>query len=203
MASLIAVLAMAVVSALFAGFLRFSAQVPNADPRAKPSAQGIVALTGDTARVRDAVELLAAGRASRLLITGVNPTTTGPELAASTPGFGYLFKCCIDLGYKALNTVGNAAEARQWATREGFRHSLIVVTSTYHMPRALAEMAAAMPGMDLIPYPVAPPRLGVKSWWRDPQTLRLLGLEYVKYLVAVARMKLEGEKPRLAASGAA
>jgi uncharacterized SAM-binding protein YcdF (DUF218 family) len=202
-ASLLTLLAIAAATALFVGFVAFSAELPQAGARAPPKAEGIVALTGDAARVRGALELLAAGRAARLLISGVNSTTTASELAASAHGFHALFKCCVDLGYQAVNTVGNATEARRWAEREGFRRSLIIVTSTYHMPRALAEMAAAMPGMDLIPYPVEPPRLNAKSWWKDPSVLRLLGREYVKYLFAVARTKLERDKLWPAAFGAA
>ncbi|HUZ66784.1 MAG TPA: YdcF family protein [Beijerinckiaceae bacterium] len=202
-ARLIGALAVLAATALLAGFVAFSANLPKADHGVSESAQGIVALTGDAARVRDAVALLAAGRARRLLITGVNRKTTRPEIAAETPGFRYLFKCCIDLGYEAVNTLGNAAEARQWAQREGFRRSLIIVTSTYHMPRALAEMSAAMPGVDLIPYPVATPLLSARTWWRDPQSLRLLGREYVKYLIAVARMALERESPVWAKRSAA
>ena len=55
-----------------------------------------------------------------------------------------LFNCCVDLGYEALDTVGNADETRTWARSNGYTR-LIVVTSRYHMPRSLAELALAMP----------------------------------------------------------
>ena len=186
-----AVAAGALGGALLVGFVAFSAAMPHGEPALAARAEGIVALTGDSSRVQDALALLAAGRARRLLITGVNPTTTAPEIAAATPKFRYLFKCCIDLGYEAVNTAGNAVEARDWAKREGFRHSLIVVTSTYHMRRALAEMGAAMPRISLIPYPVGAQEFDGKPWWGNLRALRLLGREYVKYIFAVTRMALE------------
>jgi len=176
---------------LMAGFVAFTAMIPP-PARGEPArAQAIVALTGDASRVGDALALLAQGRGGRLLITGVNRKTTRSEIAAETPGFDYLFKCCIDLGYQASNTLGNAAETRRWAAREGFRRSLIIVTSTYHMPRALAEMRAAMPNKQLIPFPVATPRLEDRNWRMLLPNLRLLGWEYVKYLIAIARIAFE------------
>ena len=96
-------------------------------------------LTGGTSRVTDALELLAAGRGKRLLITGVNPGTTTGDIARQTVDYGRLLNCCVDLDYSALNTLGNAVETRRWAIDHDFK-SLIVVTSTYHMPRALAEL---------------------------------------------------------------
>ncbi len=62
--------------------------------------------------------------------------------------------------------------------------SVIVVTAFYHMPRALAEFARAMPGVVLHAYPVHPPSL--HPWWRFAVTWRLLAVEYVKYLAVVS-----------------
>ena len=50
------------------------------------------------------------------------------------------FSCCVDLDHSAINTIGNAVETRRWVMARGFQ-SLIVVTSNFHMPRALAELA--------------------------------------------------------------
>ena len=46
-----------------------------------------MALTGGAARINDAIELLAAERGRRLLITGVNRTTHTAELARLTPQY--------------------------------------------------------------------------------------------------------------------
>ena len=78
------------------------------------NAEGIVVLTGGAARINDAIELLAAGRGHRLLITGVNPTTHTGELARLAPHYERLFGCCIDLDHSAVNTIGNAIETRRW-----------------------------------------------------------------------------------------
>src|SRR6266478_37859 len=130
--------------ALIGGFLWFALHIANEESPRDRAADGIVALTGGASRITDAVELLASGRGRRLLITGVGPTTNAAELVRLAPDYERWFGCCIELDYTAINTVGNAAETRRWARERGFR-SLVVVTSGYHMPRAMLEIGHRLP----------------------------------------------------------
>lgn len=180
------------VMALLIGFFVFAGNVERAEPSLRGHADGVVALTGGAERISDAIELLAQGHAGRLLITGVNQSTKGASIARLTPQYRNLFDCCIDLGYEAANTLGNATETRRWVAFHGIR-SLIVVTSNYHMPRALIEMGNALPGVQLIPYPVVTDRQKTGPWWVDPGMTKLLAFEYVKYLVALARTTVAPE----------
>jgi uncharacterized SAM-binding protein YcdF (DUF218 family) len=175
--------------ALLIGFVGFAGAIERIEPVLEGRAEGMVALTGGADRIADAVDLLAQGRADRLLITGVNQTTTGAEIARLTPRFRSLFTCCIDLGYEALNTIGNATETSRWVRMHRIK-SLIVVTSNYHMPRALLEIGSALPETALVPYPVVSERQRSGLPWGDAAMLRMVALEYVKYLAAVARMHL-------------
>jgi len=154
------------------------------------NADGIVVLTGGTSRVTDALELLASGRGKRLLISGVNPGTTTADIAHQVSGFSRILSCCVDLDYSAINTLGNAVETRRWAVDRGFR-SLVIVTSAYHMPRALAEIAHQLPDVALIPYPVVSDRLRIEPWWSNGDTTRLVLSEYFKYLFAKVRMRFD------------
>lgn len=172
------------------GFLLFATGIPRTETPPPHPADGIVALTGGASRITDAMELLASNQGRRLLISGVNPATKPGELIRLTPEYEKLFACCIDLGHQALNTSGNALEIAQWSRALGFR-SLIVVTSGWHMPRALVELRREMPGTDLIPYSVVTDRMREEPWWTNAQTARLLMLEYLKYLAALARMRIE------------
>ncbi|HUZ33304.1 MAG TPA: YdcF family protein [Xanthobacteraceae bacterium] len=176
--------------ALVAGFGVFLWLLPNQEVALDRNADGIVVLTGGTSRVSDALELLAAGRGKRLLITGVNPGTSTAVIAHEAPHYGRLLTCCVDLDYSALNTLGNAVETRRWALDRGFQ-SLIVVTSAYHMPRALAEIAHQLPSVTLVPFPVVSDRLRVEPWWSNGITTRLVLSEYVKYLFAKLRMRFD------------
>ncbi len=170
------------------GFFLFTQHVMQMQAVALRYADGIVALTGDDDRIPNALRLLSQGKGRRLLISGVNKSTTTPELVTLNAGSWretLFFYCCVDVGREALNTEDNAAETTAWVKRQGFK-SLIVVTSTYHMPRTLVELRQAMPGIELLPYPVKPTRLDHR-WWADPGTSWLLGKEYIKFGVALAR----------------
>ena len=178
--------AVLLVVALFGlGFFVFANGVPRDEVKLERSAEGIVVLTGGALRIIDAVELLAAGHGKRLLISGVHPTTTPGELTRRSPELERLFQCCIDLGHEALNTTGNAIETGRWAHDHGFR-SLIVVTSGWHMPRALIVLERELPGVVLIPYPVISERIREGPWWASVQTIRLFLVEYVKYVATYA-----------------
>jgi uncharacterized SAM-binding protein YcdF (DUF218 family) len=176
--------------ALVLGFGIFTWLLPSREIELSDKADGIVVLTGGASRVADALELLASGRAKRLLITGVNPGTTTGDIAHQLVDFNRQLACCVDLDYSALNTLGNAVQARRWAIEHGFK-SLIVVTSAYHMPRALAEFAHQLPEATLIPFPVVSDKLRIEPWWSNGATTRLVLSEYLKYLFAKMRMRFD------------
>ncbi len=186
----IAWLAVAAVIVLGAGFVWFVSHVPAEEITLDRNADGIVVLTGGASRVPDAIELLAEGRGTRLLISGVHKGTTATEIARQVPRYEGLVSCCVDLDYSALNTVGNAVETRRWVRERGF-HSLIVVTSSYHMPRTMAELARQMPDIALIPFPMVTDKLRNGPWWASGPTARLILSEYAKYVVARVRMSIE------------
>ncbi|MFZ0096024.1 MAG: YdcF family protein [Pseudolabrys sp.] len=175
---------------LGAGFVWFVASIASDEVSLDTKADGIVALTGAAARIPDAIELLATERGKRLLITGVYRATSSKEIARITPLYSKYFTCCIDLDRSALNTFGNALETRRWAREHNF-NSLIVVTSNWHMPRAMAELAHQLPDVTLTAYPVISEKVKTEPWWSNTDTARLLLAEYLKYLFALMRMRLD------------
>jgi len=170
------------------GFLWFAWHLPAQEVTLADEADGIVVLTGGASRITDAIELLARHRGRRLLISGVNRTTSVGEISRLNPEFGRWVRCCVDFDH-SVNTLGNAIEIRRWAERRRFR-SLIVVTSDYHMPRAMAEIAHQLPDARLVPFPVVSDRLRAEPWWSHAATTKLLLSEYLKYIVARVRMRL-------------
>jgi uncharacterized SAM-binding protein YcdF (DUF218 family) len=182
-------LCLAVLGAIVlgAGFVWFVERLPTEEVKLDRDADGIVVLTGRASRISDAVELLAAKRGKRLLITGVYPTTTAAAIARLVPEHQRLVSEYVDLDHSAVNTVGNAKQTRDWVKVNDFK-SLIIVTSNYHMPRAMVELAHQLPAdVELIAFPVLPEKVRVEAWWSSFATTKLLFAEYLKYVRAVVR----------------
>ncbi len=173
------------------GFFKFADIVASQVPPDPLVADGIVVLTGGAERIAGAVELISEGKARRLLISGVHPDTNARQIGRMVDAGPDIMKCCVDLDHRAANTVGNALETAKWARRNGFL-SLIVVTSAYHMPRAMLELSHAMPDIRLIAYPVSRQRLGLDRWYSNEETMTLLLAEYVKYMATRVRLSLGG-----------
>jgi uncharacterized SAM-binding protein YcdF (DUF218 family) len=172
------------------GFLWYVGRLPVPEVPFSRKADGIVVLTGGAFRINEALDLLSSGYGKRLLISGVHPNTRSAEISRLNPEHRRWFSCCVDLDYSALNTVGNAIETRRWVRDRNFK-SLIVVTSDFHMPRAMAELEHQIPDVVLVPYPVISERVRVDAWWTSPSSARLLFSEYLKYIVVLIRLRLE------------
>jgi uncharacterized SAM-binding protein YcdF (DUF218 family) len=181
---MLAGLAALVLALLGAGFTWFAAEAQRAE-EAPAHADGIVVLTGGAGRLELGLRLLAERRAGRLLISGTGRGELGDLLAAA--GLDPLLAAAVapgavTLGRGARSTRGNARETADWVAAHGLR-SLIVVTSGYHMRRALIELHRTVPAaVALFPAPLVP-RL---ADGQDHVPLRLLAAEYGKWLGALA-----------------
>ena len=177
--------------ALFAsGFFVFAAYATRELPTdTGVAADAVVALTGGGRRIGAAAAILEQRRARRLLISGVNRVTSTADVRRLTNLPANWFACCVDVGYEAQDTTGNAAEAGKWVRKNGFK-SLIVVTASYHMPRSLAEFTRQVPDVVVYAHPVEPGGFSNRPWWLDPQMTRVLIGEYLKFLPAAARWVL-------------
>ena len=171
------------------GFVLFAANVMRTPVSADEKADAIVVLTGGQSRIKEGARLLKDGHGARLLISGVNTRTGEADLIRLSGLDAKSFRCCVDLGYTALNTIGNASETQSWVNANGYR-SLIVVTSNYHMPRTLVELSRTLPNIRLVPHTVTPEIFDTEAWWLSPVTVRNLVAEYVKFLPSAARFAL-------------
>ncbi|MFT8783201.1 MAG: YdcF family protein [Acetobacter syzygii] len=151
-------------------------------PQTAPHADGIVALTGGTGRVETSIRLLASNPNAQLLISGVDLQTS--ERALLPPSLPADMAARITLGYRARSTIGNATETAAWVADHHI-NSLIIVTAGYHMRRAMLELGRTLPDVALIPYPVMPPAMAHP--WRL-SSIRLMGMEYMKWLGALVGM---------------
>jgi uncharacterized SAM-binding protein YcdF (DUF218 family) len=171
------------------GFLVFAERVTRQAAPISLKADAIVVLTGGHKRIQEAARLLSDGFGRRLLVSGVNRQATDDEVRKLTTLNQRLFDCCVDLGYEAKDTIGNAHETEAWVTSHRFT-SVIVVTSDFHMPRSLAELKRLMPDVQLVPYPVSSSSTRTGPWWMSPGLLKVLVAEYIKFLPSAARLGL-------------
>jgi uncharacterized SAM-binding protein YcdF (DUF218 family) len=178
------------------GLLAFAGRVDQSTPAPEPPvADGVVALTGaSTLRLEAATKLLEEGKGQRLLISGVNREATRADVQSVTKAVKPIYDCCVDLGFAAANTIGNARETAEWAKSKGYK-SLIVVTADYHMPRSMLELRAAMPAVALNAYPVKTD-LNAHRWWKTSSSARRMIVEYCKYLAILGREAFLGLGPK-------
>jgi uncharacterized SAM-binding protein YcdF (DUF218 family) len=146
----------------------------------------IAVLTGGQGRLKEAVAFLAQGRGKYLFISGIRRGTPVEDIfeANHVPVSASEFKDRIYLGDVSQNTIQNALEVREIVERLNAK-SVLVVTSTYHMRRALELIRAELarkPKLDveLDEYPVESPNFDRERWWESATGWRILLSEYFK-----------------------
>jgi uncharacterized SAM-binding protein YcdF (DUF218 family) len=150
----------------------------------------IVVLTGGRMRLETGLDLLAAGKAGKLFVSGVNPRVDRDTLLRALGPAAAREACCIVLGHSADNTAGNARETASWMQQEGYR-SLRLVTSWYHMRRSLLEFGRAMPQVAVIAHPVFARDSGPEGWRDWLAAAPLVVAEYHKFGAAWLRLLVE------------
>lgn len=124
------------------GFVWFAALLPQ--PAGDAETDAVIVPTGAAGRIDRGLDVLAAGHATRMLVTGVDPEVTADEFAAQFEVEDAKMVCCITLGFTAVDTRGNASETADWVERNNI-NSLRLVTTDWHMRRAAGELDRTLP----------------------------------------------------------
>lgn len=150
----------------------------------------IVVLTGGAERINTGLDLLQAGSAGKILISGVDGRVGIDKIMSMWDGHMDDPGRSVFLGHAAQNTEQNAAEAKQWA-EQMYVTSLRLVTSNYHMPRALIEFRRAMPDVEILPHPVFPG--GTDKFGGKIRYVSSMVNEYDKTLLSAVKMLADGQ----------
>ncbi|MBL4747702.1 MAG: YdcF family protein [Magnetovibrio sp.] len=172
-----------------AGLFRYADAIPMSITQPNLKTDAIVVLTGGSGRLDEGFRLLEQGLGERLFISGVYKGVDMKVLRDATRENLSRQNCCVDIGHDAEDTIGNAIETRDWVRKQGFT-SLRLVTSAYHMPRAILEFKYSLPGIKLVEHPVFPAHVKQDQWWAWPGTTGLIVGEYNKFLMAWMRHRL-------------
>jgi uncharacterized SAM-binding protein YcdF (DUF218 family) len=179
-------LVVAPIAAFLIGLGLFAKSLPLTPQQPDAITDAIVVWTGGAERVSTGLDLLAAGRAKKLFVSGVGPDTTLDSLLRVSRPQAVDLRCCIVLGREAIDTIGNAAETATWMRGERY-NSMRLVTAAYHMPRALLQLETVLPGSVVVPHPIVPAGFDPAKWWSSRESRNVLAGEYVKYLLARVR----------------
>lgn len=164
-------------------FLSFYHSIPPIQDReVLEETDAIVVFTGGHDRVQVAVDLLKKKKAPLLFISGVPKGSIKSNVLKKSYANNIKDLSIIHLG-KAENTLENAQEVAQWASTHNVR-SIRLVTTTFHMPRALRELGLQTKNLVVIPHPVAADKISnyavIYYYFSEFMKLTLLemGLEY-------------------------
>lgn len=123
------------------GFAAFMLLLPQ--PLDGSTTDAIVVPTGGAGRIDRGLALLRDRQAKRMLVTGVAPGVRPIDLAREYRTAPSVFACCVDLGADAVDTRSNAEETARWVETHGY-HTVRLVSSDWHVPRAKMELAAVL-----------------------------------------------------------
>ena len=155
----------------------------------------IVILTGGTNRIKEGLKIIDNFKKSKkinykILVSGTGIGFTKSSLKKKLgPNFNpQLIQCCIDVDGISKNTLTNASETFKWTSKNDIKE-FILITSNYHMPRAILEFKNVMPSLKIYTYAITPKKHDIKNWLSSYQTLSLVFTEYCKFLIAGLRIK--------------
>ena len=156
----------------------------------------IVILTGGTNRIKDGLNIINHFDKSKrtnfkILVSGTGKGFSKNSLIKQIgPNFNpKLVECCIYLDSVSKDTLTNAIETSKWANRNDLKE-FILITSNYHMPRAILEFKNVMPNHKIYTFPITPRKHNIKEWMRSYETFSLIFKEFCKYIVSNLRIKL-------------
>jgi uncharacterized SAM-binding protein YcdF (DUF218 family) len=173
-----------VLGLALASFQKFVLTLPNDDTKLSAPIDGLVVATGGQLRIQKGVELLAGGKADRMLISGVGKGITKEllkENLAISNRQARFFDCCVEIEFTATDTNGNAQATFEWMQKHAL-DDILLVSANYHLPRAELIFKQYLPENSVYFQAVNPPDLKLSDWYSNWQTTRLLLKEYLKYI---------------------
>ncbi|MCM3791205.1 YdcF family protein [Domibacillus indicus] len=137
-------------------------------------AEVIITLSGDTGRLRKAVELYNKGYSSKIMLSNAAEPGTTPEEAVTlgVPEQDLLLET------EATSTYTNALYTKTLMVEQGF-DSAIVVSSDYHMRRVklIFDQVYKNSGIELT---YVSSLRNDEAWYRDKKNIRLTLKEFIK-----------------------
>lgn len=155
--------------------------LPESDP-----IEAIVVLAGDRFRIPRAIELLHKRNRARLVISGTAKNMTLTNLINQQTGAATNIHEVWDkivLEGESSSTLENAIETGRILSQHSIKR-IILITSEYHMTRALQIFKNKFPELDTIAFPITSQVASLTVW--DPvaslKKIYKLLMEYLKFI---------------------
>ncbi|MDA9649166.1 YdcF family protein [Alphaproteobacteria bacterium] len=184
------------ISYFFVGLFNFQQKILSLKKNKNIVNSNIVILTGGSNRIKEGLKVVnninkLTKTDFKILISGTGKGFTKASLKKIlTTDFDLnLVECCIELESISKDTYSNATETYKWTKKNGI-NNIILITSNYHMPRAILEFRNRMPNQQIFTYPINPKNHDIKKWLNSSHTFSLLFFEYSKLLIASLRLKI-------------
>ena len=108
----------------------------------------IVVFTGGKGRFEKGFNILKDNVSSRLFISGVYPGRDLEKKYALDDSDRKLFDCCISFDEKAINTIENVQEVREWVNVNAI-NEIFLISSYYHLPRIKILFEKMIPSLEV------------------------------------------------------
>ena len=184
------------ISCFFVGLFNFQKKILSLEKNINIVNSNIVILTGGSNRIKEGLKVVndinkLTKADFKILISGTGKGFTKASLKKTlTSDFNLnLVECCIELESISKDTYSNAYETYKWTKKKGI-NNIILITSNYHMPRAILEFKNRMPNQKISTYPITPKNHDIKKWLESSDTFSLIFFEYSKLLIASLRLKI-------------
>lgn len=170
---------MAIILLWFGGFAIFNYHIHNYNIDKTSKTDAIIALTGGSNRIKEAVELINNRLSNILFISGVKKGISFEEIA-HTQNLKINPTCSIIIEQASTNTVENAIQTSEWMKKNNIK-TIRLVTSNYHIPRSYLEFKTNNPDLKIIINPVYSNKVSDK-WWKNGGSFMLIASEYTKFM---------------------
>lgn len=171
----------------FAGLAVFNYHIHHYEADTTTQTDAIIALTGGSNRIKEAVELANNGFSGTLFISGVEKGISMKEIE-HTQKLKLTPQCRVIVEQNSTNTVENAIKTSEWIKQNNIR-SIRLVTSNYHIPRSYIEFKSQNEGVKIIINPVYSEKVSDK-WWKNPGSFALIASEYTKFLFVYVKSQI-------------
>ncbi len=176
----IIIILISILFTLILDFTNFYKSIFSFENNPKPSIN-LVVLTGGTNRIKNTLDIFFSNykKNYQLLISGAGKgfnKNTVSNLLSKNSLSKQIINCCIYIENASTNTKSNAVETIKWLKKKNVK-SFTLITSNYHMPRALFEFTKISEDIIILPYVLKTKNNNIFSRYK------IYFIEYIKFLI--------------------